>query len=142
MKKTLFISVLLLSAAFALRAQNVTESTAEIVNNVVEQSQQAADEAKQAYQDQARTGNREISRLERRISSANKEVDRLKAEADQLKADIKTLDKSKKVQDKCGFKYHHTNPDTRVIMLDETRVEHFGVLTKEEFLARRNIKNL
>ena len=72
MKKTLFVTVLLLSAAFALRAQNVTPSTSEIVNNVVEQSQQAADEARMAYQDQARTGNREISRLERRINSAKK----------------------------------------------------------------------
>ena len=51
-------------------------------------------------------------------------------------------EKSKKVQDKCGFKYHHTNPATRVIMLDETRVEHFGVLSRDEFLKQKIIKNI
>ncbi|MCR5557867.1 MAG: GNAT family N-acetyltransferase [Butyrivibrio sp.] len=51
-------------------------------------------------------------------------------------------EKSKRVQEKCGFKYHHTNPDTRVIMLGETRVEHFSVLTREDFFAQKNIKNI
>ena len=42
-------------------------------------------------------------------------------------------EKSKRVQEKCGFKYHHTNKETKVLMLNEVRVEHFSVLTREEF---------
>ncbi len=41
--------------------------------------------------------------------------------------------RSKSVQSKCGFKPHHTNTMTKVIMLDEIRVEHISVLTKEDF---------
>lgn len=43
-------------------------------------------------------------------------------------------DKSKRVQEKCGFKYHHTDPDARCSQLDETRVEHINRLTREEWL--------
>ena len=51
-------------------------------------------------------------------------------------------EKSRRVQEKCGFKYHHTCPDTKVIMLNETRVEHFSVLTRDEFMAGKIIKNI
>ena len=49
--------------------------------------------------------------------------------------------KSKAVQMKCGFKPHHTNTMTRVIMLDEIRVEHINVLTKEDFEYFYNMKS-
>ncbi len=42
-------------------------------------------------------------------------------------------EKSKRVQQKCGFTYHHTNPDTRLILLDETRVEHVNVMSSDVF---------
>ena len=45
--------------------------------------------------------------------------------------------RSKKVQQKCGFKFHHTNTMSRVIMLGETRIEHISVLTREDFAARK-----
>lgn len=45
--------------------------------------------------------------------------------------------KSKAVQMKCGFKHHHTNTMCRVIMLDEIRVEHVNVLTRDEFNAQK-----
>ena len=32
-------------------------------------------------------------------------------------------EKSRRVQEKCGFSYHHTNEKSHIIMLDETRVE-------------------
>ncbi len=38
-------------------------------------------------------------------------------------------EKSKRVQQKCGFVFHHTNPEMRIIQLGETRVEHVNVLT-------------
>ena len=41
MKKTLFVSALLILAAFDLRAQNTSTTTNEIVNSVVQQSQDA-----------------------------------------------------------------------------------------------------
>ncbi len=42
-------------------------------------------------------------------------------------------ERSKAVQEKCGFTYHHTNKNSLVLMLGETRIEHFGCLTAEEF---------
>ncbi|SFC80793.1 GNAT family N-acetyltransferase [Butyrivibrio sp. YAB3001] len=42
-------------------------------------------------------------------------------------------ERSKRVQEKCCFKYLRTNNDTKVIMLGETKVEHINVLTREEF---------
>ena len=38
--------------------------------------------------------------------------------------------RSKRVQEKCGFSYHHTNTMSRIIMLGETRVECINCLTK------------
>ncbi len=37
-------------------------------------------------------------------------------------------ERSKKVQEKCGFNYHHTNEKTRIIQLGETRREHVNVM--------------
>ncbi len=41
--------------------------------------------------------------------------------------------RSKKVQEKCGFKPLYTNPACKVIMLGETRVEHINVITKADY---------
>ena len=42
-------------------------------------------------------------------------------------------ERSKKVQDKCGFKLHHVNHMTRVVMLGELRVEYVNVLTFDDW---------
>ncbi len=44
--------------------------------------------------------------------------------------------KSKKVQQKCGFRHHHTNTMCRVIMLGETRIEHINAISFEDWQAR------
>lgn len=41
-------------------------------------------------------------------------------------------DKSKRVQEKCGFRYHHTNKDIYWALMDEVRIEHVTCLEKEE----------
>ncbi len=46
-------------------------------------------------------------------------------------------DRSKKVQQKCGFRYCRTNEESKVIMLGETRIEHINLLTFSEW---ENIK--
>lgn len=40
--------------------------------------------------------------------------------------------KSKRVCEKCGFKYHHTNPDI-VSPLGDVRTEHFYLMTKQDY---------
>jgi RimJ/RimL family protein N-acetyltransferase len=40
-------------------------------------------------------------------------------------------EKSKRVQEKCGFAYHHTEYDKPCPMIDETRTEHFTRLTRQ-----------
>ena len=42
-------------------------------------------------------------------------------------------ERSKKLQQKCGFKYHHTNSKTRVIMLDEIRTEHINTISRADW---------
>lgn len=42
-------------------------------------------------------------------------------------------DKSKRVCEKCGFRYHHTNLDI-VSPLGDKRSEHFHVMTKEDYM--------
>ena len=46
--------------------------------------------------------------------------------------------KSKRVQEKLGFKYHHTGPEKMVESLNEIRCEEINYLTKEEFLKKNN----
>ena len=41
--------------------------------------------------------------------------------------------KSKRVQEKLGFVYHHTCPDVPVPLLNEVRVGHTNVMTKEHW---------
>lgn len=42
--------------------------------------------------------------------------------------------KSKRVCEKCGFRYHHTNRDI-ISPLGDKRTEHFYIMTKEEYKA-------
>lgn len=42
-------------------------------------------------------------------------------------------EKSKRVQEKCGFRYHHREPDKECPLLGETRTEHFTRLTREQW---------
>ena len=42
-------------------------------------------------------------------------------------------EKSKRVQEKLGFKYQWTSGDVSVSLLGETRKEHVSLLTKEEW---------
>lgn len=41
--------------------------------------------------------------------------------------------KSKRVQEKCGFTYHHTKENIECVLLDEIRTEHITCLTKEDW---------
>lgn len=40
--------------------------------------------------------------------------------------------KSKRVCEKCGFSYHHTNPDVPTLLGDH-RIEHFYLMTREDW---------
>lgn len=42
-------------------------------------------------------------------------------------------EQSKIVQEKCGFRYHHTEPLQHYDLIDEMRVKHVSRLTKEEW---------
>lgn len=44
--------------------------------------------------------------------------------------------KSKRVQEKCGFRYHHTMEQVPCSMLNEVRTEHVSRITKEQWLER------
>lgn len=39
--------------------------------------------------------------------------------------------KSLRVQEKCGFKYHHTAKDVPCILMNDIRTEHFTYISKE-----------
>lgn len=43
--------------------------------------------------------------------------------------------KSKRVQEKCGFRYQWTTQDVEVSLMQETRVGHVNCLTREDWLA-------
>jgi len=44
-------------------------------------------------------------------------------------------EKSKRVQEKCGFKYHHTETDKYCLMMNERRTEHFSCINKSEWIT-------
>lgn len=44
-------------------------------------------------------------------------------------------EKSRRVQEKCGFLYHHTNENIRWALMNDIRTEHISCLTRERFLA-------
>ncbi len=46
-------------------------------------------------------------------------------------------EKSRRVQEKCGFVYHHTNWNKYWNSLDEILTEHVSCITKEEWLKNR-----
>lgn len=46
--------------------------------------------------------------------------------------------KSKRVQEKCGFKYHHTNKDIYWKLMNDIRTEHITRLTNEEYLKNKD----
>lgn len=46
-------------------------------------------------------------------------------------------EKSRRVQEKCGFTYHHTNKDIKWELMNDIRTEHINCLTREEWLARK-----
>ena len=45
--------------------------------------------------------------------------------------------KSKRVQEKCGFVYHHTNKDIHWKLMNDIRTEHITCLIRKEWLADR-----
>ncbi|HZK28413.1 MAG TPA: GNAT family N-acetyltransferase [Thermoclostridium sp.] len=49
--------------------------------------------------------------------------------------------KSKRVQEKSGFKYHHTNENVYWKAMDDLRTEHITCLTKKQWLAINKIDN-
>ena len=44
-------------------------------------------------------------------------------------------EKSKRVQEKCGFTYHHTNRDIYWKLMDDIRTEHITCLTRSNWLS-------
>ncbi len=46
-------------------------------------------------------------------------------------------DKSKRVQEKCGFKYQWKSENVDVPMMHEKRTEHVSVMTREDWLSGR-----
>lgn len=46
-------------------------------------------------------------------------------------------DKSRRVQEKCGFTYHHTNKDIHWKLMNDIRTEHISRLTKDEWENRQ-----
>lgn len=45
-------------------------------------------------------------------------------------------EKSKRVQEKCGFKYHHTITNIEWKLMNDIRTEHITCITKEEWDSR------
>ncbi|WP_026651655.1 GNAT family N-acetyltransferase [Butyrivibrio proteoclasticus] len=46
--------------------------------------------------------------------------------------------KSERVQEKCGFKYHHTNESVYITMLNENRQEQVNFLTREDWRTQKS----
>ena len=47
-------------------------------------------------------------------------------------------EKSKRVQQKLGFRYHHTKNNIPIVPLNETRIEHINCITRDEWKAMNN----
>lgn len=45
-------------------------------------------------------------------------------------------EQSRRVQEKCGFRYHHTDTNKSVPLLGEVRTEHITCLTKEQWMKK------
>lgn len=48
-------------------------------------------------------------------------------------------EKSRRAQEKCGFRYHHTNKDIKWELTGDIRTEHVTCLTKEEWQENCNM---
>ena len=48
-------------------------------------------------------------------------------------------EKSKRVQEKCGFRYHHTNENMHWALMDDIRTEHITCLPKEAWQKGENV---
>ena len=46
-------------------------------------------------------------------------------------------EKSRRCQEKCGFRFHHTERDVHWAATDEIKTEHYSILTRTEWLARQ-----
>ena len=46
-------------------------------------------------------------------------------------------EKSRRCQEKCGFRFHHTERDVHWAATDEIKTEHYSILTRAEWLARQ-----
>ena len=46
-------------------------------------------------------------------------------------------EKSRRVQEKCGFIYHHTEPDKPCPLLNTTHTEHYNRITKAQYKANK-----
>ncbi len=44
--------------------------------------------------------------------------------------------KSKRVQEKCGFRYHHTNKDVKLEMMNDTKTEHINCISYDEWKCK------
>ena len=51
-------------------------------------------------------------------------------------------EKSRRVQEKCGFLYHHTVPDVYVKQIDDHRTEHVTRLPKEAWISSFRIRRM
>ncbi len=51
-------------------------------------------------------------------------------------------DKSRRVQEKCGFIYHHTNEDAEWVKMMDRRTEHISRLTREEWMRREKYQDV
>lgn len=49
-------------------------------------------------------------------------------------------EKSKRCQEKCGFKYHHTEINKACPIMNDVRTEHFSYLTKEDWEKNEKYK--
>lgn len=50
-------------------------------------------------------------------------------------------EKSRRVQEKCGFQYHHTVKDIEWPLMNDIRTEHFTCISKEQWKANLNTDN-
>lgn len=42
----------------------------------------------------------------------------------------------KRAQEKCGFRYHHTNENIHWVLMDDIRTEHVTCMTREEWMKK------
>lgn len=51
-------------------------------------------------------------------------------------------EKSRRVQEKCGFTYQYTNEDAEWVKMMDRRTEHISKLTREEWMRRENYQDI